>query len=54
MKSLFEQNGGTYSVVGDYFLPDLTLHPKSNLLSASMGCCVKPILKRKEKHCTAK
>ena len=25
MKSLFEQNGGTYSVVGDYILPDLTL-----------------------------
>ena len=25
MKSLFEQNGGTFSVVGDYRIPNLTL-----------------------------
>ena len=25
MKSLFEQNGGTYSSIGDYLLPDLKL-----------------------------
>ena len=25
MKSLFEQNGGTYSTVGDYYLPNLTI-----------------------------
>ena len=25
MKSLFEQNGGTYSVDGDYLIPDLEL-----------------------------
>ena len=25
MESLFEQNGGTYSVVGDYHIPNLTL-----------------------------
>ena len=25
MKSLFEQNGGTYSKVGDYYLPNLAL-----------------------------
>ena len=25
MKSLFEQNGGTYSIVGDYQIPNLTL-----------------------------
>ena len=25
MKSLFEHNGGTYSKVGDYYLPNLTL-----------------------------
>ena len=25
MKSYFEQNGGTYTKVGDYYLPDLTL-----------------------------
>jgi len=25
MKSLFEQNGGTYSTIGDYRLPNLTM-----------------------------
>ena len=25
MKSVFEQNGGTYTNVGDYYLPDLTV-----------------------------
>ncbi|MDO4364615.1 MAG: TnpV protein [Clostridia bacterium] len=25
MKSVFEQNGGTYTKVGDYYLPDLTV-----------------------------
>ena len=28
MKSLFEQNGGTYTVQGDYRLPDVTLPPE--------------------------
>ena len=28
MKSLFEQNGGTYTVQGDYRLPDVALPPK--------------------------
>ena len=27
-KSLFEQIGGTYTQVGDYLLPDLTLPPE--------------------------
>ena len=33
MKSLFEQNGGTYTAVGDYLLPDLVLlnQPESNI-----------------------
>ena len=30
MKSLFEQMGGTYTWVGDYFLPDLKLPEKEN------------------------
>ena len=30
MKSLFEQMGGTYTRVGDYFLPDLKLPEKEN------------------------
>ena len=25
MKSLFEQNGGTYTKVGDYYIPDVTV-----------------------------
>lgn len=28
MKSLFEQNGGLYTVQGDYRLPDVTLPPE--------------------------
>ena len=28
MKSLFEQNGGTYTMQGDYRLPDVTLPPE--------------------------
>ena len=28
MKSLFEQNGGTYTVQGDYRLPDVALPPE--------------------------
>ena len=29
MKSVFEQNGGTYTKVGDYYIPDVTI-PKMN------------------------
>lgn len=34
MKSIFEQIGGTYTLQGDYRLPNLTLPPKTNALSA--------------------
>lgn len=30
MKSLFEEMGGTYTQVGDYFLPDLKLSKEEN------------------------
>ncbi len=30
MKSLFEQMGGTYTLQGDYYLPNLTLPAKEN------------------------
>ena len=30
MKSLFERMGGTYTLVGDYFLPDLKLPEEEN------------------------
>ena len=29
-KTIFEQMGGTYTVQGDYCLPDLTLHPEED------------------------
>ena len=32
MKSLFEQNGGTYTKVGDYYIPNLTV-PKCKPIS---------------------
>lgn len=28
MKTLFEQNGGTYTKVGDYYIPNLTIPQK--------------------------
>lgn len=33
-KTIFEQMGGTYTIQGDYYLPDLTVLPKENILSA--------------------
>ena len=27
-KTIFEQMGGTYTIQGDYYLPDLTVLPK--------------------------
>ena len=36
-KTMFEQLGGTYTMQGDYCLPDLTLPPKKNVLSACGG-----------------
>ena len=54
MKSLFEQNGGTYSVVGDYMLPNLILPPQKQSSFGKYGMLRKTYLKRKEKPCTAK
>ena len=30
MKSIFEQNGGTYTKIGDYYYPDVTLPNENN------------------------
>ena len=37
MKSLFEQNGGLYTVQGDYRLPDVTLPPEEERPIGSWG-----------------
>ncbi len=37
MKSLFEQNGGTYTMQGDYRLPDVTLPPEEEHLIGVWG-----------------
>jgi len=49
MKSLFEQNGGTYSIVGDYILPDLTLPPQKQSSFGKYGMLRKTYLKTQRK-----
>ncbi|HZW49924.1 MAG TPA: TnpV protein [Bacillota bacterium] len=45
MKSLFEQMGGTYSDVGDYILPNLTLPPQKQSFFGKYGMLRKAYLK---------
>ena len=45
MKSLFEQNGGTYSVVGDYLIPDLVLPPQNDYFLGRYGRLHKEYIK---------
>ena len=49
MKSLFEQNGGTYSVVGDYILPDLILPHQKQSFFGKYGMLRKTYLKTNRK-----
>lgn len=49
MKSLFEQMGGTYTRVGDYFLPDLKLPEKENKPIGVWGQRHKRYLKQNHK-----
>lgn len=37
MKSIFETNGGTYTKVGDYYIPDLKLADEAFLDDMSLG-----------------
>ena len=39
MKPSFEQNSGTYRQVGDFKIPNLTLHPKKHLSNSANGVC---------------
>ena len=49
MKSLFEQMGGTYTRIGDYFLPDLKLPEKGNKHIGVWGQRHKRYLKQNHK-----
>lgn len=49
MKSLFDQMGGTYTRVGDYFLPDLKLPEKENKPIGVWGQRHKRYLKQNHK-----
>ena len=49
MKSLFEQMGGTYTRIGDYFLPDLKLPEKGNKPIGVWGQRHKRCLKQNHK-----
>lgn len=37
MKSLFEEMGGTYTLVGDYYIPDLALLPQEEFFIGRFG-----------------
>ena len=50
MKSLFEQNGGTYRQVGDYNIPNLTLPPEeANINLGKWGMLHKDYLLKHKK-----
>jgi len=49
MKSLFEQNGGTYSAIGDYLIPDLTVPEESDFCLGIWGSRRLAYLKDRER-----
>ena len=50
MKSLFEQNGGTYRQVGDYYIPNLILPPEeAKITLGKWGMMHKNYLKKHKK-----
>jgi hypothetical protein len=49
MKTLFEKTGGTYSVVGDYLIPNLTLSHQSKSFLGKYGWLRKTYLKEYKK-----
>lgn len=50
MKSLFEQNGGTYRQVGDFKIPNLTLSPEeANIKFGKWGILHKDYLLKHKK-----
>ena len=49
MKSLFEEMGGTYRQVGDYFIPNLVLPDDGNYQIGKYGCMRRSYLKEHRK-----
>ena len=49
MKTLFEKNGGTYSVVGNYILPNLKLPPQKQFSFGKYAMLRKTYLKTQRK-----
>lgn len=46
MKTIFEEMGGTYRQVGDYFIPNITLPDdgeQANIRQANTGVCAAAI-----------
>ena len=49
MKSIFEQNGGTYTKVGDYYIPNLVL-PKQEKVNETKHQQPEKKNKKKERN----
>ena len=49
MKSIFEEMGGTYRQVGDYFIPNLALPDTGNYQIGKYGCMRRTYLKEHRK-----
>ena len=49
MKSIFEQNGGTYTKVGDYYIPNITVSDTKKYIIGKYGNLRKTFLKEHHK-----
>lgn len=49
MKTIFEKNGGTYEIQGDYLLPKLSLQDEEQYLIGMWGMSHKRYLKQHHK-----
>ena len=51
-QSFFEQNGGTYMQVGDYYIPDLKDKSRDIISSENMAGCGSGIYRRIVRFCS--
>lgn len=49
MKSIFEQNGGTYTKVGDYYIPNIVVPERNNYTIGKYGQLRRKFLKEHHK-----